>query len=79
MTYGQSEILEHNGTIETLNEMNIINRIHGLWKNYKKKNLLKSFDEVEENVFVLKQEITNRLKLKLNRIRKRKLNKRNMQ
>lgn len=77
MTYGHSEILEHNGTIETLNEMNIINRIHGLWKNYKKKNLLKSFDEVEPNVFVLKQEIADRIKLKAKKIGKRKLNKRN--
>ena len=79
MTYGHSQILEHNGTFESSDKMNVFKKVLWLLDNYKRRNLTRSFDEVEENVFVLKQEITNRLKLKLNRIRKRKLNKRNMQ
>ena len=67
----------HAITYHRLYEMNIIQKIARLYRDYLKKRYLKSFDEIEPNVFVLKDEIVNRLSLNINRIRKRKSTKRN--
>ncbi|GEM_PF-4252789 len=79
MTYGHSQILDRNGTFDQSDKMNVFKKVLWLWENYKRRKLTRLFDEVEPNVFVLKQEIADRLKLKINKIRKRKLNKRNLQ
>ena len=73
MTYSHSAILEQTDNFDSSGKMKIIAKIIQLWSEHKKKQLLKSFDEVEPNVFVLKQEITDRIKLKVQEIRERKL------
>ncbi len=69
MTYGHSQIYEHNGKFENPGEMNVIVKIFSIWKNYKKKKLLGSFDEVRPSVFTLKKEIADKIKLKSERFR----------
>ena len=79
MTYSQSHIFEQTEHFESSAKMKIFAKIIQLWSERKTKLLLKSFDEVEPNVFVLKQEITDRIKLKVKKIRSKKLTKGNLE
>ena len=65
--------MNHIHTYDEVYEMSLIRKIG----EHFKKRQLGSFDEVEPNIFVLKQEIVNRLNSKINKTRKRKLKKRN--
>ena len=69
MMYSHSGILEHTENFESSGKLKIIAKIIQLWSEHKKMQILKSFDEVEPNVFVLKQEITDRIKLKAKKLR----------
>jgi hypothetical protein len=72
--YAQSGII-----VNTVNSdsarMKVFAKIVQLWDEHKKKQLLKSFDEVEPNVFVLKQEIIDRVKIKAGKSKINKIKK----
>lgn len=75
MMYSITEIIEQAEESEDSEDSvknNVYSKIIQLWNGHKKKQILKSFDEVEPNVFVLKQEITDRIKLKVKKLRERK-------
>jgi hypothetical protein len=55
--------------------MKVFAKIMQLWHEHKRRQLLKSFDEVEPNVFVLKQEIIDRVKTKAGKIKINKIKK----
>ena len=52
--------------------MKVFAKIMQLWHEHKKKQLLKSFNEVEPNVFILKQEIIDKIKIKNKKTRIKK-------
>jgi hypothetical protein len=62
--YAQSGIII-NTEISDSARMKVFAKIVQMWHEHKKKQLLKSFDEVEPGVFVLKQEIIDRVKIKV--------------
>ena len=77
MMYSHTEIFELTEYTEPSDKMRVFTKIIRLWNEHKKKQMLKSFNEIEPNVFVLKQEITERIKLKSKRNRERKLKSKN--
>ena len=77
MMYSHTEIFELTEYTEPSDKMRVFTKIIRLWNEHKKKQMLKSLNEIEPNVFVLKQEITERIKLKSKRNRERKLKSKN--